>query len=273
MAIDQNLAKESTEASRSSAIENELPAYRAISAQAIISLLLGVLSILSIADSTFLAAAAAAVVLGILADRKIQRFPDMLTGKGFAQAGVALGLIFGLGSVTYTTVLSYYRTQSATKFAKMYIEVLKNDPIENVVWWKFPPETRKEKSPTAIMSELQKAVKDPSMLSVHTSVFDHLRGRLKTSKEEQIRFSKIEMTGSEGLEVFAAALLELTGPGSKDYPDKKQFALLLLKGKPERGKIDWYVQKLDYPYTPASYKPEPKGPPDDGHGHGGGHGH
>ena len=37
-------------------------------------------------------------MLGMLAHRTIRRYPDMLTGHGLANAGIALGLIFGLGS-------------------------------------------------------------------------------------------------------------------------------------------------------------------------------
>lgn len=269
MAIDQKVVKESAESTPAPppAIENELPAYRAISAQAIFSLIFGVLSILSIATPWFLLAAAISVLLGILADRKIQRHPDMLTGRGFAQAGATLGLIFGLGSFTYTTVLDYFRTQSATRYAKAYVEKLKTEPVENLVWYKFPLEVRKEKTPQQVMAELTKAVKDPNMLTVHTGSFENMKRRLKASDNEELRFSKIETTTAQGLDVYAAALLEVNGSGNKAYPEKKQFALLVLKGRPERGKIEWNVDKFEFPYAPATYKPEPKQAPDDGHGH------
>ena len=77
----------------STVIENEIPAYRAISPLAVLSLVLGLLSLLCFTDPSFLVVAALAVTAGLLADRKIQRMPDVLTGRRLAQAGVALGLL------------------------------------------------------------------------------------------------------------------------------------------------------------------------------------
>ncbi len=86
------------------AIENEIPTYRAVSTLAVASLLFGLISGLAFADFNFLVAAALAVGVGALALRKIRRQPDVLTGSGFAQAGIILGLAFALSSVTYTFV-------------------------------------------------------------------------------------------------------------------------------------------------------------------------
>ena len=94
-------------------IENELPTYRAISNLAIFSLVCGALAIFSFAHPFFYLAAILAVVLGMLAHRAIRQYPDMLTGHGIANAGIALGLIFGLGCGTYTTVQTFVRTRMA----------------------------------------------------------------------------------------------------------------------------------------------------------------
>src|SRR3954469_19234646 len=58
-----------------SPIENEIPAYRAISPMAIGSLVLGLISALSFADTTFLAASVLAVAAGIYAQWKIRKMP------------------------------------------------------------------------------------------------------------------------------------------------------------------------------------------------------
>jgi len=103
-----------------SAIENELSTYRAISQLAIFSLICGVLALFSFAHLFFLAFAILAVVFGILANRAITRLPDMLTGRRLANAGMALGLVFGLISSTYTIVQSLVLTREAQQFGQKY---------------------------------------------------------------------------------------------------------------------------------------------------------
>ena len=79
-----------------SVIENELPAYRAISRLAVFSLIFGFLALFSFAHWFFYLFAVLAIVAGIAANVTIKRYPDMLTGRGLASAGIAMGLIFGL---------------------------------------------------------------------------------------------------------------------------------------------------------------------------------
>ena len=91
-----------------SVIENELPTYRAISNFAIFSLVCGTWRSLPgrIHFSTWRRYWRSC--WASCAHRTISRFPDMLTGHGLASAGIALGLIFGLGSGTFSTV-QYFR--------------------------------------------------------------------------------------------------------------------------------------------------------------------
>jgi len=113
VALDQNLNPSAHREVTNSAIENELPAYRAISPQAVVALICGLLAILSFANLYFLAFAAAAIGLGLLAERKIRRDPEIWTGRGLAHAGAALGLVFGLSAVTSEVVQGYLRSRSA----------------------------------------------------------------------------------------------------------------------------------------------------------------
>ena len=64
-----------------------------------------------------------------------------------------------------------------------------------------------------------------------------LRQRLAASKSEDIRFVRIEAVGEDdghGLEmpIFAPALFEVNGPGNKEFPEKTQYALAILKARP-----------------------------------------
>ena len=71
---------------------------------------------LSFANPFFYVFAILAVGVGIWAHRAIRRFPDMLTGQGLANAGIGLGLVFGLASGTIATVQYVVRSKQARSF-------------------------------------------------------------------------------------------------------------------------------------------------------------
>ncbi len=66
--------------------------------------------------------------------------------------------------------------------------------------------------------------------------------------------------------IFALALFEVHGPGSKEFPEKEQFALAILKGLREGKQYEWWVEDIRFPYKPRTYVAPTKAP-DDGHGH------
>ena len=103
-----------------SAIENEIPAYRAIAASAVVALILGVASILCFVELVFPAARRTGSLVGFTADRKIQRFPDLFVGRGMAQAGLGLGLVFGLTAVTIGTAQSFLLAKQAKDFGRAF---------------------------------------------------------------------------------------------------------------------------------------------------------
>ena len=126
MATDHKSSNVLSEPTESSPIENELPAYRAISSRAVLSVLCGILAVFSIASPFFYIFAVLAVVLGFTADWNIQRYPDILTGRGLAQTGAALGLIFGLSIFTVSSVQGYIRTRNAESFCQVLCGSLQN---------------------------------------------------------------------------------------------------------------------------------------------------
>jgi len=276
VAIDQNLNPPSTAKVPASApaIENEIPAYRAVSRAAIFSLIFGILGLLSFVHWFFYLAAALAVVLGIYAERKIQRFPDALTGRGLARVGTALGLIFGLSSLSIDLVQGQIRTRQAERFARALPDILKSGSIEQFLFYKVPPATRDSKSESEVMEQVQKSRPDPS--NVQAVVKDQyqlgpivdLKARLALPTET-IRFERIEKTGMEGLTPWAAALYKLEGPGNQYFPKKEEYALIIVKQDPSSPSAGWWIDHVAYPYKPLSYVPPVK-VPDDGHGHGSG---
>jgi uncharacterized protein DUF4190 len=250
-----------------SIIENEIPAYRAISPMAVLSLILGLLSILCFADVMFVAAAVAAVVVGILADRKIQRLPDVLTGRGLAQAGIALGLIFSLSSVTIVAIQGIVRKNAASRFVNAYIKVLKEGTLDDCLWYRVPPAGREKTSPKEAVEQMRTMNREPGMFEAQSAPIKAMRSRLASSPEQRISLDEIEDEGLDGLDPYASIRLRLEGPTSKQYPQSVEYALLAMKGQREGGKLQWWLEDIRFPYQPKTHVVQPK-PVDDGHGHG-----
>jgi hypothetical protein len=263
VSIDPSPSSPETEASPSpvSAIENELPSYRAISPLAVLSLVCGVLSILSFSHWLFLSFAAAAIVLGILASRKITRYSDVLTGQGLAQAGIALGLIFGLASLTTSAVQGWIRVREATKFAKTYANALTKEPFEVVLWYGQPPIRREGSTPKEVYDAMKES--SASMMDLEQKNLMQLKSEA-SEKGADLHFVKIDSHGQDKLTSYAAALYELHHPPGHTPED--EFVLAVFKGAVKNRKYEWWVDNVYFPYNPESDKPQ-IAKPETGHGH------
>jgi hypothetical protein len=254
------------------AIENELPTYRAISARAVFSLICGVLASFSFAHWFFLVFAVLAVVFGILANVAIKRHPDMLTGRGLANAGAAMGLVFGLVVSTYGAVHDFILTREASRFGKYYAKLLEQDSFGDILMYNLHPEIRKTKNTQQVLTEYETAkAKEKMMIEQQTAPLMHLRKRLASSKQEHVRFIDIETHGVDDtrageISYYALALFEVEGPANKDFPNKTQYAMAFLRGRPKGRHYDWWVEDVKFPYQPRSFAPPTKAV-DDGHGH------
>ena len=97
-----------------------------------------------------------------------------------------------------------------------------------------------------------------------------LRDRLASSPHETVSFVAIEDVGEDpnprSFQIYALGLYEVEGPGSKDFPEKHQYALAMLKAKPKGRSYEWWSDGMKFPYVPKSYV-APSKPVDDGHGH------
>jgi uncharacterized membrane protein (DUF485 family) len=274
VATEQKISTlEFEQASGDSPIPNELPTYRAISTLAIFSLICGLAASFSFAHPFFYVLAVLAVALGFLAHRAIRQYPDMFTGQGLANAGIALGLIFGLTSATYAFVQTYVRTRQAEKFAKQYAEILESPALADALLQSLHPDARKDQNGETIQKKLEStAPRERMSMDQRYGQLISLKKRLQSSKEEHVNFVKIEGVGDDegnGIEIpiYAAALYEVHGPGSKEFPEKLQYAMAILKGRLKGKQYEWWVEDVRFPYTPKSYEPPAPKPVDDGHGH------
>jgi hypothetical protein len=206
------------------------------------------------------------VVLGFYAERKIQSYSDVLTGRGIAQAGIFLGLVFGLGTVTIELVQSQISKREAVTFAKQFVDVLKKGSLDDAVWFRQHPEMRRGKSVSDVKEEVLKGMRDAHMFEMEYGTLKALKERIG-SPGGDVHFDRIEEVGSQDLDNYATAVVEVHGPAGGKAP-AEEHALLFLKSSrnPKNGKNEWWVEQVKYPYTPNTFV-APKKAVDDGHGH------
>jgi hypothetical protein len=111
-------------------------------------------------------------------------------------------------------------------------------------------------------------------LELKWGALGHLKKRVDSSKDQELRFIEIEKESSEGVISIMLAVFEVHGPESAEFPKHEELALAFLKGYNANGKgIEWWVDDLIYPYK-AGTAAVPEKAIDDGHGHApGSHGH
>jgi hypothetical protein len=254
-----------------SPIENQLPTYRAISSRAVLSVLCGALAVFSFANLTFLIFAVLAMAIGFMAIVAIKRSPDRLTGRRLANAGIALGLVFGLTVVTYTALQAFILKREASKFANVYAKALKEGSFGDALLLRADPETRKTQTPADAEKEFEKMKsrergpadqKFAGLLNIRKALAQqdahiHLIG-IEDQGEDEGRVGRVGY--------FAFALYEVEAPPGKGDSDARQFALAILKGYANGRHYEWHVEDVIYPYSPKSYQTAAK-PVDDGHGH------
>lgn len=99
--------------------------YRALSRSAVVSVVLGLISLLGYLFEPMLVVAAAGLIMGLIALQSIRRYPLEYTGRGVALAGAVLsGVIFVTG-VTYHTVI--YLTEVPEGYERISFSELQPD--------------------------------------------------------------------------------------------------------------------------------------------------
>ncbi|MDB5351154.1 MAG: hypothetical protein JWN86_2401 [Planctomycetota bacterium] len=264
-------------------IENEIPAYRAISPLALTSAGLGVISALSFTDLNWLAAAALAVITGVWADRKIRRRSDAMTGRSYAHAGIALGLMFGVSAFSYSVWSLYALERDARKYGavleKSFNDCKDTKPVDtgDILWYMIPPTARRGMTPEEVRVNMKRMPKESEKFAELDS---RVRNMIAYADKDPIKFIGVESAFFVELDAYAMILLKL---GSGEGPEHKEdgghkhtagapatvgdgYALIRARGKSEGRRYRWWIDGVIYPYSPKTYEHvEVKA--DGGHGH------
>ncbi len=271
MAIDPHAPPDRPLAAFSTAgsvIENEISSYRAVSRLAVLSLACGLLSILSFANFGFLIPAVLAVVVGVIALRRIARQPLTLTGTAIAQAGIVLGLMCGLSSVTIDQVSNALLKRRATAFVQgEIIPVINDAKLDDALWFKTPPDERRGMTPEQVRQKLQASNSDPFVFEMVAGQIAKLTGRVIKEKGTAVRFLRIESSGYDGTTPVVLAVLAVDHPegDSHKHAEGDDLAAVVIRSK-EGSNQAWWVSDYLYPYKPNSYVEKIEAP-DHGHDH------
>lgn len=254
MATDPQASPSQAPTWSASPIENELPTYRALSGWAVTALVLGVISLATFASLTFLIASVGAIASGAFALRSIRRYPDLLTGTGPANLGIALGLITGLASPTVYVVQRAIIDRQARAYGEQLAEALQQEGLSQAFWLAQPAAARAQTTPEKLLAEVEAASQQDPMAGADPR-FNSLRGmatRLAGSDEQHVHVEGIEAKGFDGVNPFAMVLLMLDGPSTDQFPEEQQFALLRIEAAKYEGQRTWFVQDITFPYEAGS---------------------
>jgi len=252
-------------AASSSAIENELTTYRAVSVLAITGFVAGLFSALSFASLFFLAASVLAVVFGAVALKRIRTYPDLLTGAGFANLGIAMGLIFGLSATTYKVSQQLVLNRQAAAFGKVFAEAANSGSLAEVLYYCIPPSGQAEETPEGVLLQMRQMMEQRQDSDPRLPVAERLIARMNSSDEEHIDLDRVLEAGFDGTKPEAYVRLVVHGPNDGRY-DETEAVLLQISADIHNGRRGWWVEDLTYPFVDEDV-PEVVAP---AHSHGGG---
>jgi hypothetical protein len=226
---------------------NELGSYRSLSTLAVLSFVLGLLSLLSFAPTRIFLFLfpPAAVVLGLLALRQISTAPEVYTGLRLAKLGLGLALVSAVGSAGAKYMESSRIGNHGRIIADRFINKLKARDTEGAFWLKFPREGRAGyvgKNSDEIPGELLQQY--GSFRAEATPVSESL-----ANGEATVEFEAIEHTTTENGMEFAAVVYKYRSP-KEDTRILVLATSYLVQDSHERS---WYIREHKIGYTPNSF--------------------
>ncbi len=269
-------------------IDENVLTYRAVHPLAIVSLILGILSVFCFVSPYFLAVALLAVICGGFALRAIHRQSDQFVGGGFCRVGLTLALVCAGASVTISSMQDYLLRSEMRKFLRAYEVVLKEGSLADVVFYRtFPPvrfgfthaglledyQTPRENADTERINEIVSSVR---------VIRERVQGRVKGRDPDPLRFVKLLSAEYDTKSQVANAIGLYQFDGGADYsphinnkvqampdldglskPEGYEYVLVVLRGLPRSKFLTedlsneesgysflWYIDNLRYPYTP-----------------------
>ncbi|MBI1249734.1 DUF4190 domain-containing protein [bacterium] len=119
----------------------DLLEYKELSRLAIIAMVLGIFSILSLFTAVLLPVPVVAIVLGLVAYYQIDK-SEVLTGKGMALTGIGLAAVWLGLSLTQAIVSDRMLSSESQEMAESWLKVFAEHKIEEAYQLSLPPQAR-----------------------------------------------------------------------------------------------------------------------------------
>jgi len=239
------------------ASDDDLGLYRSLSTPAVISLILGLLSLLSFAPTNLFLwiIPPAAIVTGLIALRQITSAPDVWTGVRLAQLGIALAVVCAAGAVGERYYNSSRIARHGKAVADRFMDKLKAGEIESAFWLTMSREGRRE-------AENLKMDNLPEQLLERYGTFrEEVEGHVKAlaSGEITVEFEGVEETARDHGTEYASVVYTVHSPRGTNRILIVATSLRMNDAQ----EPSWYVREHRFGYAPGSYAAPVSG----GHGH------
>ena len=238
--------------------DDDLGRYRSLSTFAVLSLILGLLSILSFAPTTLFLwiMPPAAIVTGLVALRQISSAPDVWTGRRLAQLGIGLAVVCAASSVGGR----YYTSARIARHGKIvtdrFVDKLKKGEIEAAFWLTVPREQRKTIEGKRI-DELPAQVLE-KYASFRAEIEPH--AATLAGSDVLVEFESIEKAETEGTSEFATVVYRI----HSSRGDSHVLIVAFSVPSPETHEPTWMIRDHKFAYTSGTYEPPVAA---SGHGH------
>jgi hypothetical protein len=226
---------------------NELGTYRTVSSLAVLSFVLGLLSVLSFAPSWIFVALfpPAAVLFGLLGWRQVKGAPEVFTGLRLAKLGMLLGLGCAVASMGSKYLDSKRIGEHGRILTDRFVSKLRDGDTEGAFWLKFPREAR--------MSYINKGPDEaPGELAQQYASFYAemaLLSQALAKGEGKLEFDEVEHAVTEAGTEYAAVVYTYRSP-------KEDMHILVVANSyhtPNSSDRTWFIREHKIGYEPHSY--------------------
>jgi hypothetical protein len=159
--------------------------YRPISALAVTSFVLGVLSILAFASMYLWAIPIVALVIAVPTSRWLERAREEYAGQLLAKVGILLAVLSFCGASTQYAVTRFIIVNEAGKVADHYVDLILAHRVKDAYFYTLPPLARKDQQ-DQVDALIDKSKNQYRAYLYGDGVTDLLRGRLAEAQVTRV---------------------------------------------------------------------------------------
>jgi hypothetical protein len=219
-------------------LESPTVAYHSVSALAIVSLLVGLLSPLAFAHELWWALPIAGIALSVVAFVRIDRSEGILVGRWAALVGLAISLVCGAGAITQATTRRLWLAYRAERMAERFVELLREGKTREAhQLWTRPVY---QLAPGSDLAELYN--QNAPLAKEYEGFLERevIRDLLSLTDEGEFQHLRTRLTFSDYYRDYLMVFYRLHGPTKTGQIDK-EIKFVIEHAKDEDGQERWRV--------------------------------